>query len=37
MLNDFIVSIAGGVGISDMIMKLEHKEHMGFESLCRQS
>ncbi|KAJ8643066.1 hypothetical protein MRB53_004814 [Persea americana] len=37
-LTIFVSAISlGGVGISDMIMKLEHKEHMGFESLCRQS
>ncbi|GAB4842230.1 hypothetical protein Ancab_012196 [Ancistrocladus abbreviatus] len=31
----FVSAISlGGVGISDMIYKIEHKEYMGFESLC---
>lgn len=27
-------AVAGGVGIANMVEKLERKEHMGFENLC---
>lgn len=30
----FLFSQTGGVGIKDMIEKIEHKDYMGFENLC---
>ncbi|KAJ4967168.1 hypothetical protein NE237_019017 [Protea cynaroides] len=37
-LTIFISAISlGGVGIANMVGKLEHNEYMGFESLCRQN
>lgn len=33
----FYVLTAGGVGIANMVEKLERKEHMGFENLCYHS
>ncbi|KAF8405213.1 hypothetical protein HHK36_010113 [Tetracentron sinense] len=37
-LTIFVSAISlGGVGIANIVKKLEHKEYMGFESLCYQS
>ncbi|KAF8409949.1 hypothetical protein HHK36_002468 [Tetracentron sinense] len=37
-LTIFVSAISlGGVGIANMVEKLEHKEYMGFENLCYQS
>ncbi|XP_068656091.1 sulfite exporter TauE/SafE family protein 3-like [Aristolochia californica] len=37
-LTIFVSAISlGGVGIANMMEKVEHREHMGFESLCSQT
>lgn len=30
-----LLVLTGGVGISNMIWKIEHHEYMGFENLCK--
>lgn len=30
-----VVFYIGGVGISNMIGKIQHQEYMGFENLCK--
>jgi len=37
MRNSYLFTTAGGVGISNMVEKLENQEYMGFESLCYES
>lgn len=37
MKSDVLDNFAGGVGIANMIEKLENKDYMGFDNLCYQS
>lgn len=33
----FMLCVAGGASISDLVIRLHRKEHMGFQDICRPS
>jgi hypothetical protein len=37
LFDNSLLCVIGGVGIENMIVKMENHEYMGFEDLCTQS